>query len=63
VAIHATCRGPYRGGVPGLDDDARGRPAELQVAALLLVADDGTLADVRAVTSRDVVRSALRRRR
>ncbi|HEU5152919.1 MAG TPA: nuclear transport factor 2 family protein [Iamia sp.] len=63
VAIHATCRGAYRGGVPGLDDDARGRPAELQVAALVLVADDGTLADVRAVTSRDVVRSALRRRR
>lgn len=62
VAVHATVRGAYRGGLAGVDDDAVGRPASLEVAALLSVAADGSVADVRAVTSRDVARSALRRR-
>lgn len=62
VAVHATVRGAYRGGVTGVDPSAVGAPTSLEVAALLAVADDGSIADVRAVTSRDVVRAALRRR-
>lgn len=62
VAVHATLRGVYRGGVPHLDDAAVGRHAELHVAALAEVDDDGGLAEVIAVTSRDTVRAALRPR-
>jgi hypothetical protein len=66
VAVHATFRGAYRGGIPQLDADGAGRPvgspASLEVAALLRVARDGSVAEVRAVTSRDTVRATLRRR-
>lgn len=62
VAAHVTYRGAYRGGVAGLDDAAVGRPAELHVAALLHVDDHGAIDDVRAVTSRDAVRTTLRGR-
>lgn len=62
VAAHVTYRGAYRGGVNGLDDDAVGRPAELHVAALLGVDADGAVDDVRAVTSRDAVRTSRRGR-
>src|SRR3546814_8909459 len=62
VAVHATVRGGYRGGVDGVANDAKGSEASLQVAALLRVAPDGGLEEVRAVTSREVVRSALRPR-
>lgn len=62
VAVHATYRGAYLGGLDGVGDEAIGEPASLEVAALLLVADDGSVADVRAVTSRDAARAGLRRR-
>ena len=61
VAVHATFRGPYRGGIPGVPDEAVGRPASLAVVALVDVAEDGTAREVRAVTDREGVRAQLRR--
>jgi hypothetical protein len=61
VAVHATCRGPYRGGLPGVPDDALGRDASLAVVAMLDVGDDGTVREARAVTDREGVRSQLLR--
>lgn len=60
VAVHATFRGPYRGGVSGLDDAHLGRTAALQVVALVDVADDGRLREARVVTDREGVRAQLR---
>lgn len=60
VAVHATVTGPYRGGVDGVLDDAIGTTTDLHVAALVSVADDGSLDDVRAVTTREQVLVALR---
>lgn len=60
VAVHATLRGGYRGGIDRLGDDALGREATLQVAALVLIGADDSLEEVRAVTSRDGVLAALR---
>jgi predicted ester cyclase len=62
VAVYVTFRGAYRGGIDQLDPAAVGTPAVLEVAALLRLADDGSVTEVRAVTSRDTVRAALRRR-
>jgi hypothetical protein len=60
VAVHATVRGSYRGGVLGVADQAIGRKASLQVVALVDVDADGSLREVRAVTDREGVRAQLR---
>lgn len=60
VAVHATVRGSYRGGVLDVPDQAIGRDASLQVVALIDVAADGSLGEVRAVTDREGVRAQLR---
>lgn len=60
AAVHATVRGPYRGGIDGVPDDALGTPATLQVVAMLDVAADGSVREVRAVTDREGVRAQLR---
>lgn len=60
VAVHATITGSYRGGIDLLGEDARGREATIQVAALLQIGADGSLDEVRAVSSRDAVLAALR---
>lgn len=59
VAFHLTAKGPYRGGLDGVPDDCRGTPATLHVAALAEVSPDGTVADLRAVTTRQGVAAAL----
>lgn len=60
VAVHATVRGPYRGGVPGVPETAVGTAARLQVVALLDVDEGGAIREVRAVTDREGVRAQLR---
>jgi hypothetical protein len=60
VAVHATYRGPYRGGVIGVDDARVGDEAALQVVALVEVSDVGSLREVRVVTDREGVRAQLR---
>lgn len=60
VAVHATLRGRYRGGIDRLGHDALGQDTTLQVAALLRIDADGSLDEVRAVSSRDAVFTALR---
>lgn len=60
VAAHFTVSGPYRGGVAGLPDAVVGQPAELHVAALFRVGADGEILDVRAVSTREQVLTALR---
>lgn len=59
VAFHATLRGPYAGGLEGVDH--RGETAVLDVAGLVTVAG-GRIADVRAVTDRLGAWAALARR-
>jgi predicted ester cyclase len=49
VAFHATMRGPYRGGLDGVD--VLGEPAAIDVAGLVTVAGN-RVTDVRAVTDR-----------
>lgn len=60
VAVHATFTGAYRGGLP-LPEAAVGSRASLAVVALVDVAEDGSVARVRAVTDREGVRSRLRK--
>lgn len=60
VAFHVTLRGPYQGGLDLVDAAAVGTQVGLDVAGLAAVADDGTVDEVRAVTSRRAVARALR---
>lgn len=60
VAVHATIHGTYRGGVDGVPSEAIGADADLYIAALVAVADDGELDEVRAVTTREQVLVSLR---
>lgn len=60
VAVHATYRGPYLGGVSGVDDARIGSEATLQVVALVEVSGDGRLSEARVVTDREGVRAQLR---
>lgn len=59
VAFHLTATGAYRGGLPGVPDDHRGTPVTLHLAGLARVGDDGTVADLRAVTTRRGVAAQL----
>ncbi|MET0911077.1 MAG: hypothetical protein ABWZ99_16545, partial [Ilumatobacteraceae bacterium] len=60
VAAHVTYTGAYRGGVADVSSTAVGATASLSVAAIVTVGADGDVEDVRAVTTRDVVRAHLR---
>jgi hypothetical protein len=60
VAVHATVRGSYRGGLALLPDTTVGSEATLQVAAVVQVGADHSIEEVHAVSSRDVIYSALR---
>lgn len=62
VAVHATYRGPYQGGIPGVPTDAVGTEVRLAVVALVEVAEDGSVLDVQGVTDREGVRAQLLRR-
>jgi predicted ester cyclase len=57
VAFHATLRGPYAGGLDGID--AVGHPAAVDVSGLVTV-DGDRVTDVRAVTDRFGASLALR---
>lgn len=63
VAVHATVTGPYVGGIDSLPESAIGERASLPIAALLQMQPDGSVAHIRAVTSRELVRTRLRRPR
>lgn len=62
VAVHATFRGRYVGGIEGVDPAATDAEASLAVVALVDVAEDGSVREVRAVTDREGVRGQIRHR-
>lgn len=51
VAFHVTLHGPYRGGLPGVDDATIGTPVDLHVAGVATV-DGGEVRDLQAVSGK-----------
>ena len=61
AAFHVTLRGPYTGGLAGVDDAMIGTPVELAVAGVADV-DGGSVVDLRAVTGKLGIALRLARR-
>jgi len=57
VAFHVAARGPYRGGIDDVPEDAIGSDATLHVAGIASVYRDGGIAELHAVTTRMTVRA------